>query len=353
MQNQEKDYQHEDEISIKELILKAQEVLRVLRTEVLGKHKWVIVLVTVLAGFGFGFKAYTTKPTYTADLTFILKESAGGGGLNALMGQLSFIGGMGGGSTSADKLLAIALSDNILERVVLDTATVNGKEDLVGNHLISTYELHEQWEKDTVMRGYTFTDVQNSARNKAIKAITTMLRKNICTISFEKKSNIIATAVVVEDDEELALAISLVWYDNLSSYFMNSAIAPQQRNLETLSAKADSIFALLNGAESSFAVNSDKRGVINMQNKLPVGRSSRNMQMYGTMYGEVIKNKETVEFMLKTSTPSLEVLDTPFAPLEPIKRGTILMVVLGCLAGAVLSVGWFSVRIFFRNITAD
>lgn len=341
-----------DEISLKELILKAQEVLRVLRTEVWGKHKWVIVLVTVLAGFGFGFKAYTTKPTYTADLTFILKESAGGGGLNALMGQLSFLGGMGG-STNADKLLAIALSDNILERVILDTATVNGKEDLVGNHLISTYELHEQWEKDTVLRGFTFTDVQNSARNKAIKAITTMLRKNICTISFEKKSNIIATAVVVEDDEELALAISLVWYDNLSSYFMNSAIAPQQRNLETLTAKADSIFALLNGAESSFAVNSDKRGVINMQNKLPVGRSSRNMQMYGTMYGEVIKNKETVEFMLKTSTPSLEVLDTPFAPLEPIKRGTILMVALGCLVGSILSVGWFSVRIFFRSITAD
>ena len=157
----------------------------------------------------------------------------------------------------------------------------------------------------------------------------------------------------MEDDEELALVISFVWYDNLSSYFMNSAIAPQQHNLKMLTAKADSIFALLNGAESSFAVNSDKLGVINMQNKLPVGRSSRNMQMYGTMYGEVIKNKETVEFMLKTSTPSLEVLDTPFAPLEPQKRGTVLMLVLGCLIGAVLSVGWFAVRIFFRKMTAE
>ena len=134
---------------------------------------------------------------------------------------------------------------------------------------------------------------------------------------------------------------------------MNSAIAPQQRNLKMLTAKADSIFALLNGAESSFAVNSDKLGIINMQNKLPVGRSSRNMQMYGTMYGEVIKNKETVECMLKTSTPSLEVLDTPFAPLTPEKRGTILMLVLGCLAGAVLSVGWFAVRFFFKKITAE
>ena len=108
-----------------------------------------------------------------------------------------------------------------------------------------------------------------------------------------------------------------------------------------------------NRTASSFAVNSDKLGVINLQNKLPVGRSSRNMQMYGAMYGEVIKNKETVEFMLKTSTPSLEVLDTPFAPLEPQKRGTVLMLVLGCIAGLVLSVGWFAVRIFLKKMTAE
>ncbi len=344
--------QDNDEISLKELIGKVQELGHTLRTEVWGKHKLVIVLVTLLTGFGFGFKAYTTKPTYTADLTFILKESAGGGGLNALMGQLSFLGG-GGGSTNADKLLTIALSDNILERVILDTATVNGKVDRIGNHLLKTYDLHKQWEKDTVLKGFVFSSIASQKQNRATKQLTGLLRKNICSISFDKKSNVIATKVIVEDYEELALAISLVWYDNLSSYFMNSAIAPQQRNLKMLTAKADSIFALLNGAESSFAVNSDKLGVINMQNKLPVGRSSRNIQMYGTMYGEVIKNKETVEFMLKTSTPSLEVLDTPFAPLEPTKRGTILMVVLGCLAGAVLSLGWFAVRFFFKKITAE
>ena len=341
-----------DEISLKELIGKVRELGHTLRTEVWEKHRWVIVLVTLLTGFGFGFKAYTTKPTYTADLTFILKESAGGGGLNALMGQLSFLGG-GGGSTNADKLLTIALSDNILERVILDTASVNGKADRIGNHFIKTYDLHEKWKKDTVLQGFRFTTTPSQKQNRAIKQLTALLRKKICAISFEKKSNVIATKVTVEDDEELALVISLVWYDNLSSYFMNSAIAPQERNLATLTAKADSIFALLNGAESSFAINSDKLGVINMQNKLPVGRSSRNMQMYGTMYGEVIKNKETVEFMLKTSTPSLEVLDTPFAPLEPQKRGTVLMLVLGCIAGLVLSVGWFAVRIFLKKMTAE
>ena len=345
--------QDNDEISLKELIGKVKELGHTLRTEVWGKHKLIIVLVTLLTGFGFGFKAYTTKPTYTADLTFILKESAGGGGLNALMGQLSFLGGMGGGSTNADKLLTIAVSDNILERVILDTASVGGKVDRIGNHLINTYDLHKKWKKDTVLQGFIFTAIPSFSQNAATKELVKMLRKNICAISFDKKSNVIETSISIKNDEELALAISLVWYGNLSSYFMNSAIAPQQRNLATLTAKADSIFALLNGAESSFAVNSDKLGVINMQNKLPVGRSSRNMQMYGAMYGEVIKNKETVEFMLKTSTPSLEVLDTPFAPLKPMKRGTVLMLILGCIAGVVSSVGWFAVRIFFRKMTAE
>ena len=141
-----------DELSLKELIDKVHELGHNLRTEVWGKHKLVIVLVTLLTGFGFGFKAYTTKPTYTADLTFILKESAGGGGLSALMGQLSFLGGMGG-STNADKLLTIALSDNILERVILDTASVNGKVDRIGNHLIKTYDLQKNGQRIPYCKG--------------------------------------------------------------------------------------------------------------------------------------------------------------------------------------------------------
>jgi len=52
MQNQEKDYQHEDEISIKELILKTQEYIKVIWSKKIG-----LIAVSLLFGAGFALKA--------------------------------------------------------------------------------------------------------------------------------------------------------------------------------------------------------------------------------------------------------------------------------------------------------
>ena len=79
--NNSNNQQPQDEISLKELILKMKEWVLYL------KSKWVIIFFAGFFGALIGFAyAYFQKPTFTATLSFALEdEKAGGGGLTGAM----------------------------------------------------------------------------------------------------------------------------------------------------------------------------------------------------------------------------------------------------------------------------
>ena len=86
-----------DEISLKELILKGTEWM-----SYLWGYKWVILLVSCLGGaLGFAYAKYFTKPEYTAQVTFAMEQKSGGaaGALGGLASSLG-IGDITGASSS-------------------------------------------------------------------------------------------------------------------------------------------------------------------------------------------------------------------------------------------------------------
>ena len=80
-------------------------------------------------------------------------------------------------------------------------------------------------------------------------------------------------------------------------------------------------------------------GLIKAIDNLPIAQQSRNMQMYAAMYAEVIKNKETTEFILRGKTPYFQSIDTPYLPLRMVyKPGLIISGILGGILGAIVGV---------------
>ncbi len=66
--------QQDDEITLRDLILKVKEYYTVLRTN------WkVLLFVTLPFTAYFGYKAWIKPISYTASLTFMLNEDKGGG----------------------------------------------------------------------------------------------------------------------------------------------------------------------------------------------------------------------------------------------------------------------------------
>ena len=91
-----------DEISLKELVIKIKEWVAFL------KSKWKLIFIAGIIGASIGLTiALFEKPTYKAVLTFAMEEDkgGGGGGLSGALGLASSfgidLGGAGGGGAFA------------------------------------------------------------------------------------------------------------------------------------------------------------------------------------------------------------------------------------------------------------
>jgi hypothetical protein len=348
----EKEEHDNDEISIKELILKTQEYIKIIWSK-----KIAFIGVSLLFGAGFALKAYLKPTTYTAELTFIVNQDEGGSlsSLGAILGQFG-MGGGGGGASNFNKITEIARSGKICERTLMDSATIGGTTDVLANHIIRTYELHEDWQEDTVLADFLFTQPfagnpqYNIAINKLIHFFKGDKKPGIASLEFDEKSTILTIATTAIE-QELSAALTNSWYDNIQVYYVLKSTEGPKKTLRELTHKADSLFSLLSGAESGLAIGNDKLGIITTYDGLPTSRAGRNLQMYGAMYAEVIKNKETSDFILKNETPYFQKLDEPILPIEKNKGlGLIVKTILGMIAGGFVFSGFVIGRILWKNL---
>jgi hypothetical protein len=266
------------------------------------------------------------------------------------------MGGGGGGASNFNKITEIARSSKICERTLMDSATIGGTTDVLANHIIRTYELHEDWQEDTVLVDFLFTQPfagnpqYNIAINKLIHFFKGGKKPGIASLEFDEKSTILKiTTTAIE--QELSAALTNSWYDNIQVYYVLKSTEGPKKTLQELTHKADSLFSLLSGAESGLAIGKDKLGIITTYDGLPTSRAGRNLQMYGAMYAEVIKNKETADFILKNETPYFQKLDEPRLPLKGDNGlGWKLSIILGMIAGGFVFSGFVIGRILWQDL---
>ena len=148
-------YVEDDEITLKDLILSAKEYSRNV-----FRNWWVVGLIAIPVVGIFALQTYFEKATYSASIEFMVNEDDGSGGLGGITGLLGSFGlGKGTSKYNLEKILALAKSDKIVYPMLFDTITIDGSADLIANHLIRVYDLHEDWQykSDTKWHGFYFT----------------------------------------------------------------------------------------------------------------------------------------------------------------------------------------------------
>jgi uncharacterized protein involved in exopolysaccharide biosynthesis len=118
------------DIKLTEIILQVEKLYKTLIT------KWkLLVLVGFIGGvLGFVYASFQS-PSYISRLSFMLndKESGIPSSLSSLAGLAGLSGG--GTSTSDDRILFMASTRFILANALLVKETINGKNDLLINHI--------------------------------------------------------------------------------------------------------------------------------------------------------------------------------------------------------------------------
>jgi uncharacterized protein involved in exopolysaccharide biosynthesis len=365
MQQNNNDIQNiaEDEISLKEHILKIKDWYRFLLT------KWLVIVVAGIIGgaIGVGY-AFLTKPEYTANLSFALEdEKAGGGGLGGALGLASSLGidlgNSAGGAFSGANLIELLKSRNIVEKALLNPITVNGKTKSLAQHFINFNELYKNWDKKPLLKGIEFapdadrskfTLQQDSILGKIYESIAGA--NGLLSVAQKDKKISIINIEVKSTNELFSKAFTESIAQEVSSYYIEIKSKKARQNVEILQHQTDSIRAELNAAITGVAAAADNTFGLNpamMVRKTPGTRRQVDVQANTAILTQLVTNLEMAKVSLRKETPLIQVIDRPILPLKKEKIGKLKSLILGGFLAGFLIVLVLIFKKLFAGILAD
>lgn len=342
----------EDEITLKELILKVKEFY-----EEVIHYWWIIALCCVFTLGYFLFLAFTTPVKYEAELTFMLNDEAGGGAIAGLLGSFGF-GGSSGQSINLEKMVELAQSRVILNEVIFDEITIENRNDYLANHIIRVYDLHEKWGKseNEKMHNFLFTHDDISAFDRtegtAYKYILKLITKDLISTNIEETG--IVELKSTTEKESISLHFTNELFDVLSSFYLDKSIEKQLATYKNAKSKTDSVATMLANAEYSLAAFQQKNRNLSLETaKLQEQRLARAVLRLSTVYAEALKITEQTKFALDNATPFVQVIDRPLIPLKKVRKSKIKAVLLGVSLGIFISVLYIISRKIVRDAIND
>ena len=336
----------DDEISLKELILKLKEWTDFL----LGKWK-LLLLAGILGGaIGVGY-AFLQKPVYTATLTYALEDEKSGGGLSGAMGLASSLGfdlggGSGGGAFAGSNLMELMHSRSLIEKTLLAPVEIGGKTTNLVTYYIDLNELKEGWAKKPELASLSFPVSANRVgftrvQDSVLGSIYSTIDKTQFTITQKDKKVSIGTIEVKSEDETFAKKFCESLVKEVTSFYIDTKSKKAKMNVAILEKQSDSIRAELNAAITGVAVANDNTFSLNPAlnvKRSPSAQRQVDVQANSAILTQLVANLEMAKVALRKETPLVQIIDAPILPLKKDKVSKLKSLILGGFLGGFLVV---------------
>ena len=350
----------EDEISLKELIIKLKDWFTYLLS------KWMIIGLAGFIGAGIGlFYALNDKPIYTATLSFVLEdEKSGGGGLSGALGLASQfgidMGGSAGGIFTGTNLLELFKSRRMVEQTLLKPVAVGQKTISYAEWYIQNTQWRKAWAKKAGYENIQF--LPNADRDKFTRVQDSImgvmysdLSKNGLVVSQKDKKISIISVEVKSLDELFAKSFTEAIAKEVSDFYVQTKSKKANLNMAILERQTDSIRQELNGAITGVAVANDNtfglNPALNVQ-RVPSARRQVDVQANTAILTVLVQQTEMAKVTLRKETPLIQVIDRPILPLKKEKFGKAKGILLGGFLAGFLMVLGLVFRKLIRGILA-
>jgi hypothetical protein len=347
-----------DEISLKELIDKAQEWFSYLVSQ------WKIIVLAGIIGAAIGLTySFIKKPIYTATLSFALEDEKSGMGLGGALGLASSFGidlGGGGGSIfTGSNLTELFKSRSMVEKTLLTPITQDGKIISLAEMYIQNNGWRDSWENKPNFKNTQF--LPNAGRknySRAQDSILGVMYANISTNGLtvgQKDKKVAIISIDVNSTNELfAKYFTEALVKEVSDFYIETKSKKSRENMNVLERQTDSIRRALNGAITGVAVANDNTFNLNPAlnvRRAPSARRQVDVQANTAILTELVKQTELAKVTLRKETPLIQVIDTPILPLHKEKLGKAKGVLLGGILSGFLVVLVLIVRRILKQLT--
>lgn len=350
----------EDEISLKELILKMKEWFLYL------KSKWIIIILAGFLGATIGFSyAYFQKPIYTATLSFALEdEKTGGGGLSGALGLASSLGidlgTSAGGAFSGANLIELMKSRTLIERSLLNPISISGKTISLAEYYIEFSETRKKLNKKNDLSNIhylvddnrtSFSMQKDSLLGEIFKKIIGDNSNALLTVSQKDKKISIISVEVSTEDELFSKGLTESIVKEVSEFYIATKSKKARNNVAILQKQADSVRNELNNAISGVAQSNDN--TFNLNPSLNIKRTTStkkqvDVQANTAILTQLVTNLEMAKVTLLKETPLIQVIDRPILPLKKEKIGRLKSLFVGAFLFALLSICYYITKRLFK-----
>lgn len=340
----------EDEITLKEIILKVQDYFWEI-----AKKWWLIALVCVFTTGFFLYKHFTHVPTYNAELRFVVEGQGGvGGGLGGLLGTFGI---KKGGSVNQYKIIEVGKSNKLFEDIIF---TAFRNDTTIADQIITEYGLLEKWTKEN--ENYKDFHFVNDQMNRPIEKLTFKRLKSLTWGSPENDTKALTYLTLDEErgiyslststtNEDLSIVMTNRLYKGIKQFFEDEVFENQKRSAEILSAKADSVNNLMTQKIYQLARFEDRnQRLLYKENASKKVVLTQEIQALSMAYSELIKNYELTDVNLKDLQPLFMEIDRPFSPINPSESSLLKNLLLGLFIGVVLGMLLILAHLIFRDI---
>jgi hypothetical protein len=343
-----------DDISLKELILKIQEWFKYLWS------KWLIILITGIIGGALGLTySLIKKPIYTAETTFVLEEGESGGGLGQYAGIASMVGidlGSGGGGIfKGDNILQLYKSRRMIQETLLAIDTFDGKQQSLIDRYIEFNKLRKGWEGKPTLKNITFNNIQKFTRTQdsVVGKFFEDITKNMLQVTKPDKKLSIISVKVNSKDELFAKSFADNIVNKVNAFYVNTKTKKSSENLSVLQSQADSVKRVLNVSIGGVADAVDANPNVNpalQRLRVSSQRKQVDVQASVSVYQEIVKNLELAKISFRNDKPLIQVIDEPTFPLINDKLGKAKGLVAGGVLFGFLVIIYLGLKKIYRDI---
>lgn len=347
-----------DEITLKELLLKAKEWY----TYLLSQWKMIVLAGSIGALLGLGYSFYK-KPIYTASLTYAVEDGKASGGLGGALGLASSfgldLGGSSGGAFSGSNLMELFKSRAMVEQTLLAPVTQNNKIISLAEMYIQDKKWRGNWEEKPKLKVLKF--LPNADKTKFTRdqdsifgEIYNDLSKNALTIEQKDKKVAIGTITLKGTNEYFAQQFTLALTNTVTDFYIETKSKRAKENMDILVRQTDSIRGELNGAITGVAVANDNTFGLNPAlnvKRVPSARRQVDVQANTAILTEIVKQAELAKVTLRKETPLIQIIDQPILPLPKEKFGKAKGILLGCILAGFLTILGLIVRRIFKELS--
>lgn len=342
-------------------------LLQVFKLRHVFKRYWKLILGLMVVGGVIGKIvdiSENRQPIYTGGITFNLGGgSAPGSGMGELGGLMSAFG-IGGTAPDAnifmgDNFMIYAKSRPVVEKTLMKTVKINGKDTLLVNYYIRHSGIRDkEWEDSDTLRTLYFdrakkpdemTKMEQIAMSQIYNKITT---GEMGVTQPERKSSFMRLQAGMQD-EDLTKVFVETHLQSIEEDYKYKQTKKSREVLKLLEHRTDSLYKTLTGTENRLARQIDQnQQVVVAQAQIQETKLTRNSAFLSQQYFAALQSEDNMRMSMIKEAPLFTEIEPVSLPLYKEVRTSIAMQA-GVLLGLILSIVFIFFRETFRSVMQE